>query len=46
MVREWVRLDTRYVSGIKQGLRVARKQAAPELIRVPVLAATEAGGAR
>jgi hypothetical protein len=44
--REWVRLDTRYVSGIKQGLRVARKQAAPELIRVPVLAATEVGGAR
>jgi len=42
--REWVRLDGRYISGIKQGLRVARKQAAPELIRIPVVAATEVGG--
>jgi len=42
--RGWVVLDNSYINGIKQGLRVARKQAAPELIRVPLLAATRAGG--
>jgi hypothetical protein len=42
--REWQVLDNSYINGIKQGLRVARKQAAPELIRVPLLAATREGG--
>jgi len=41
---EWVPLDSSYINGIKQGLRVARKQAAPELIRVPLPAATREGG--
>jgi hypothetical protein len=39
----WVELDASYRNAISQGLRVARKQAAPELIRVP-LPAPEAGG--
>jgi hypothetical protein len=42
--RGWVVLDNSYINGIKQGLRVARKQAAPELIRVPLLAAAQEGG--
>jgi len=42
--REWELLDSSYINGIKQGLRVARKQAAPELIRVPLTAAVPAGG--
>jgi hypothetical protein len=42
--KEWVALGSNYINGIKQGLRVARKQAAPELIRVPLLAAVREGG--
>jgi hypothetical protein len=34
--REWVPVDSGYRSAIQQGLRVARKQTAPELIRVPL----------
>ena len=41
--REWVQLDSSYINAIEQGLKVARKQAAPELIRVP-LPAPETGG--
>lgn len=42
--REWVMLPSSHIGGIKQGLRVARKQAAPELIRVPLLAAAPGEG--
>jgi len=41
---DWMELDSSYINPIKQGLRVARKQAAPELIRVPLPAAIAAGG--
>jgi len=34
--REWVPLDSSFRTAIQQGLRVARKQTAPELIRVPL----------
>jgi hypothetical protein len=37
--RTWEPLDSSHRSAIRQGLRIARKQAAPELIRVPVPAA-------
>lgn len=41
----WEPLDSSYRSAIRQGLRIARKQAAPDLIRLPLPAATNAGGA-
>ncbi|MDH3518940.1 MAG: DUF3450 domain-containing protein [Myxococcales bacterium] len=41
--RQWVKLDSSYRSSIKEGLRIARKQAAPDLIRLP-LPAAQAGG--
>lgn len=34
--RSWVSLDRSYLDSIKEGLRMARKQAAPSLILVPV----------
>ena len=37
--REWRPLDTSFRSPIRQGLRIARKQAAPDLIRLPLPAA-------
>jgi len=43
--RAWVPLDSSYRSSIRQGLRIARKQAAPDLIRLPLPAAANAGGA-
>lgn len=44
--RTWVELDSSYRTAIKQGLRIARKQAAPDLIRLPLPAAqtAETGG--
>lgn len=42
--RSWKTLDDSYRSSIRQGLRVARKQAAPDLIRLPVPAAENADG--
>jgi len=42
--RKWVTLDSSYKPAIKEGLRVARKQAAPEMLRLPLPAATPAGG--
>jgi hypothetical protein len=39
----WIELDRSYRTAIKQGLRIARKQAAPDLIRLP-LPAAQAGG--
>ncbi len=43
--RKWEPLDSEYLSAIKQGLRVARKQSAPELIEIPVPPAEPAEGA-
>jgi hypothetical protein len=40
---QWVELDSSYRMAIKQGLRIARKQSAPDLIRLP-LPAAQAGG--
>lgn len=42
--RTWQPLDSSWRSAIRQGLRIARKQAAPDLIRLPLPAATKAGG--
>jgi hypothetical protein len=39
----WLTLDEGFVPGIQQGLRVARKQAPPDLIRLPMRAAPEPG---
>ena len=39
----WKRLDNEYRSPVRHGMRIARKQAAPDLIRLP-LPAPEAGG--
>lgn len=33
---EWVALDDSYNSAVREGIRIARKQAAPDLIRLPV----------
>jgi len=41
--RQWIALDSSYRTAIKQGLRIARKQSAPDLIRLP-LPAAQAGG--
>ena len=43
--RTWEPLDSGYRSAIRQGLRIARKQAAPDLIRLPLPAAHDAGRA-
>jgi hypothetical protein len=40
----WQQLDASYRSPIRQGLRVARKQTAPDMIRLPLPAAERAGG--
>ncbi|MGI9590814.1 MAG: DUF3450 domain-containing protein [Myxococcota bacterium] len=40
--RSWDPLDSSYRSGIRHGLRIARKQAAPDLIRLPLPAASDA----
>jgi hypothetical protein len=39
--RSWVPLDSGYRLGIREGLRMARKQVAPDLIRVPLPAAED-----
>lgn len=41
---DWRELDPSYASAIQQGLRVARKQAAPDMIRLPLPAAEGSGG--
>ncbi len=38
--QQWVPLDASYRSSIRQGLRIARKQAAPDLITLPLPAPT------
>ncbi len=42
--RTWVPLDSGYRSALRNGLRIARKQAAPDLIRLPLPAPTDARG--
>jgi hypothetical protein len=42
--RKWESLDSSYRSAIRQGMRIARKQAAPDLIRLPLSAATRGEG--
>jgi len=37
----WMPLDDDYRSAIRNGLRIARKQSAPDLVRLPLPAATE-----
>lgn len=34
----WERLDSEYRNAIRDGLRIARKQAAPNLVRLPIIA--------
>ena len=36
--REWVELPSKYSDSIRKGIRIARKQLAPDMIRVPVAA--------
>jgi hypothetical protein len=40
---QWIQLESSYRNAIKQGLRIARKQSAPDLIRLP-LSAAQSGG--
>ncbi|MGH0029844.1 MAG: DUF3450 domain-containing protein [Myxococcota bacterium] len=43
--RRFVPLDSSHRSALRQGLRIARKQAAPDLIRLPLPAPSDAKGA-
>ncbi|MDJ0847743.1 MAG: DUF3450 domain-containing protein [Myxococcota bacterium] len=43
--RAWEPLDSSYRSSIRQGLRIARKQAAPDLIRLPLPTPSDSGRA-
>ena len=40
--KSWVALDAAHRSSIRDGLRIARKQAAPDLVRLPLPAPTDA----
>ncbi len=40
--RQWIPLGSEYRDTIRKGIRIARKQAAPDLVRLPVLAPEEA----
>ena len=40
--RKWIPLPAEYRTAIKQGFRIARKQAAPDLFRIPIAAPEEA----
>ena len=42
--RGWVPVDPNLRSAIRSGLRIARRQMAPDLITLPLLAAKDAGG--
>ena len=42
--RAWVPLDSSFRSSIRHGLRIARKQTAPDLIRLPLAAPVDARG--
>ena len=39
--RQWINLGPEYTAAIRDGFRIARKQAAPNLFRIPVIAPTE-----
>ena len=41
--QDWVELDDSYRTSIKQGLKIARKQSAPDLIELPLPAASGGG---
>jgi len=43
--RSWEPLDSGYRNAIRDGLRIARKQAAPDMIRIPLPAAEKVEGA-
>jgi Protein of unknown function (DUF3450) len=40
--KKWIELDDEYRSSVRQGLRIARKQVAPDLLYIPVSAPREA----
>jgi hypothetical protein len=42
--KAWVALDSSYRSPVRQGLRIARKQTAPDLVNLPLPAPTDARG--
>lgn len=42
--RQWEGLDSSYQTALKEGLKIARKQQAPDLIRIPLPAAVRSGG--
>jgi hypothetical protein len=42
--RSWVALDSSFRSAIRKGLRIARKQTAPDMITLPLMAPTDARG--
>ena len=42
VARKWVKLDSEYRDSIRKGVRIARKQLAPDMIRVPVTAPEDA----
>jgi hypothetical protein len=42
--KSWVPLDSSFRTAIRQGLRIARKQAAPDLMRLPLAAPSDARG--
>jgi len=42
--KQWIQLDSSYKNSISEGLRVAKKQAAPQLIRVPLPRPEQAQG--
>ena len=44
-LRSWEALDSGYRTAIKEGLKIARKQMAPDLIRLPLPAVAALGGA-
>ena len=43
-VRAWEKLDSGYQTAIKEGLKIARKQQAPDLIRLPLPVPAALGG--